>query len=90
MEVNASDGSIVLFEAVYQGAHTIVPQLDGGGVERDEDPWALGVEGNALCARGLGLELGEHRGVRSHGGLWRRSLSSGHVLFSPNARHRCS
>lgn len=86
MEVNSSDRSIVLLKAVYQGAHAVVPQLDGGGMQGNKNPWSLGVKGNALCAGGLGLELGEHRGVGSHGGLWRGSLSSVHVLVPPNAQ----
>ena len=28
MEVNASDGSLVLIELLEQGAHPVVPQLD--------------------------------------------------------------
>lgn len=79
VEVNSSDRSIVLLKSVYESSHAVVPQLDGRGMKRDKDPWSLGVEGNAFCARGFGLELGEHRGVGSHGGLW-GSLSSVHVL----------
>jgi hypothetical protein len=32
----------VFLEAVDQGAHAVVPQLDGRGVQRDEDPWPEG------------------------------------------------
>ena len=40
VEVDAADRAIVLFESVNQGAHPIVPQLNGGRVEGDEDPWS--------------------------------------------------
>lgn len=29
MEIDTSDRPIVLFEAVNQGSHTVIPQLDG-------------------------------------------------------------
>lgn len=47
----------------------------------DEDPRSFGVEGDSLCARRLGFELGEHRGGvarrGSHGGWWRRMVTGG-------------
>jgi len=39
VEVNASYWAVVLFEAIDQCAHAVVPQLNCGGVEGDEDPW---------------------------------------------------
>lgn len=75
MEINAPDWAIVLLEAVYEGSHAVVPELDGRRVQRDQDPWALRVEGNALCARGFAFELGQHvrAGGGGHGGLWKGS-----------------
>lgn len=40
MEIDTSDGTVVLLESIYQGTHTIVPELDGGRVEGDENPWS--------------------------------------------------
>ena len=53
VEVDAADRSVVLFEAVYQGAHAVVPQLDGGGVQRHEDPWPEG-RSAGIGRRGVG------------------------------------
>lgn len=39
VEVYAADRPVVFLEAVDEGAHAVVPQLDGGGVEGHEDPW---------------------------------------------------
>lgn len=39
MKVNAADRPIVFFKAVDQGSHAVVPQLNGRGMERNEDPW---------------------------------------------------
>lgn len=84
MEVYASHGPIMLFEAVYKGSHAVVPQLNSRRVEGDEDPWSLWVESNAFCAGGLGLELGEHRGGGGgHVGWLGGSLSSCVAPFSP-------
>jgi hypothetical protein len=47
----------MFLKPVYQGSHTVVPELDGRRVQGDENPWALAVEGDALCPGGLGLEL---------------------------------
>lgn len=40
VEIDSSDWTVVLFESINQGPHAVVPQLDGGGVEGDEDPWS--------------------------------------------------
>ena len=42
VKVDTADGSIVLFEPINQRSHAVIPQLDGRGVERDEDPWSGG------------------------------------------------
>lgn len=38
VEVDATNRTIMLFEPINQSAHSIVPELDGGRVERDENP----------------------------------------------------
>ena len=53
VEIDAADRPVVLFEAVDQGSHPVVPQLDRGGVQRYEDPWPArrsASEGGALLA----------------------------------------
>mmetsp|Transcript_9412 Transcript_9412/g.32760 ORF Transcript_9412/g.32760 Transcript_9412/m.32760 type:complete len:512 (+) Transcript_9412:1111-2646(+) len=57
VEVDAAHGAVVLVEAVNQRAHAVVPQLDHAAVQGREDPWPLGVKGQALHAVALGLEL---------------------------------
>lgn len=39
VEVDASNGAVVFLESVNEGSHAVIPQLDGGGVKRDENPW---------------------------------------------------
>lgn len=39
VEVNASDRTIMFFESIDECSHAVIPQLDSGGVKRDEDPW---------------------------------------------------
>lgn len=39
VEVDSSDWTVVLFEPINQGSHTVVPELDRRGVEGDENPW---------------------------------------------------
>ncbi|KAI7242227.1 hypothetical protein KC330_g81 [Hortaea werneckii] len=68
VEVHAPNGSIVLFKAIDEGAHAVVPQLNGGRMQGNEDPWALGMEGETLGAGGFRFELGEHWRRGSHGG----------------------
>jgi hypothetical protein len=41
VEVNTTDRSIVLFESVNKCSHAVIPQLDGRGVEGDENPWPV-------------------------------------------------
>ena len=73
VEVHAAHGTIVLVETIDEGPHAVVPQLDHTAVQRREDPWPLGVKGQALHAVRLGLRthLGEYRmgqSKRSTGG----------------------
>jgi len=75
VEVDASDGPVVLVEAVEEGAHAVVPHLDDAAVEAGQDPWAARVEGEALDPVALGLELGEHLPPSSEEGDL-RSLSA--------------
>jgi hypothetical protein len=60
VEVYATDGSIVLVEAVEEGAHAIVPHLDHPAVESRQDPWPPWVEAQALHSVALRLELSQH------------------------------
>lgn len=39
MKVDATDRAVVLFESINQSAHTIVPELNGGRMQGNEDPW---------------------------------------------------
>jgi hypothetical protein len=41
VEINASDWAIVFFESVNESSHAVVPQLDSGRVERNENPWPV-------------------------------------------------
>lgn len=53
VEVDASDGTIVLFESVNKSSHPIIPQLDGRGMKRHKDPWPeMGISGEAVRQRG--------------------------------------
>jgi hypothetical protein len=52
VEVDAAHGAVVLIKAVDQCAHAVVPQLDDAAVQGGQDPWALGVEGQALHPAG--------------------------------------
>ena len=58
VEVNTADRALVALKTVQQGAHSVVPQLDGRGEERDQHPGSRGVERDTLGPGGLGLELG--------------------------------
>lgn len=42
VEVDAADRPIMLLKSIDQCAHPVIPELDGGGVEGDEDPWSRG------------------------------------------------
>lgn len=71
----------MLLEAVYEGSHAIVPQLNSRRVQGNEDPRPLGVKGDALSAGGFGFKLGKHVGRGGgHGGLLLGSTGSGHLL----------
>jgi hypothetical protein len=39
VEIDASNGAVMFLESVNEGSHAVVPQLDGGGVKGDENPW---------------------------------------------------
>lgn len=41
VKVDASNGAIVLFEAIDQSTHTVVPELNRRRVEGDKDPWSI-------------------------------------------------
>ena len=53
--------TVMLVEPVDERAHAVVPQLDHAAVQRGQDPWPLGVEGQALHPVALqqGREEGE-------------------------------
>ena len=40
VEVDAANRSVVFFESINEGSHTIVPQLNSRGMQRNEDPWS--------------------------------------------------
>ena len=40
VEINTSNGSVVLLKSVDQRAHAVVPQLNGGGMKRNQNPWS--------------------------------------------------
>lgn len=40
VKIDATDRTVVLFESINQSAHTIIPKLNGGRMEGDEDPWS--------------------------------------------------
>jgi hypothetical protein len=42
VEVDTADRAIVFLEPVNQSAHPVIPQLNGGGVKGNEDPWSGG------------------------------------------------
>lgn len=41
VEVDASYRAVMLLKSVYQRSHTIVPQLNRGGVQGHKDPWSV-------------------------------------------------
>lgn len=79
MEVDTSDRAFMLVKAIDQGAHTVIPQLDSTIVETGQDPWAVRVEGQALDAVALRLELCQHDGGGG-GGEFRRLTRTKHDL----------
>ena len=60
MKMDTTDRTFVLVESIDQSAHTIIPELDHATVQTGEDPWAFGVEGEALDSVTLRLELRQH------------------------------
>ena len=40
VEIDTSNRSIMFLEAINQGSHTVIPELDSRGVKRYEDPWS--------------------------------------------------
>lgn len=59
--MDPADGAIVLVEAINEGPHAVVPELDHATVKAGEDPWTLAVEAQALHPVALCLELRQHR-----------------------------
>jgi uncharacterized protein YuzE len=54
VEINSSNGAVVLFETINEGSHAIIPQLDRRRMEGDEDPWArLRVSVGPVATRGV-------------------------------------
>lgn len=60
--MNAADGAIVLIEAVDEGAHAVIPELDHAAVKTREDPWALAVKAQSFHSIALSLEFRQHFG----------------------------
>lgn len=88
MKVNAPHRTVVFFEAVNQCSHTVVPQLNGRRMQRNEDPRPFGVKRYAFCAGRFRLELGEHRGRGGgHAGLLFEGSLSSNACDAPN---RCT
>jgi hypothetical protein len=54
VEVNATDRPVVFFEAVDQGSHAVVPELDGGGVQRHENPGSKGGQRKEMASGARG------------------------------------
>jgi hypothetical protein len=48
VEVNAAHGPVVLVEAVNEGTHAVVPELNHSRVQGRQDPWPLRVEAQPL------------------------------------------
>jgi hypothetical protein len=40
VEIDSSNGAIVFFKAINESPHAVIPELDCGGVEGDENPWS--------------------------------------------------
>ncbi len=41
VEVHRTNRTIMFFETIDQSTHTVVPELNGRGMEGDEDPWSM-------------------------------------------------
>lgn len=50
----------MLVEAINEGVHAVVPELDHAAVQTRQDPWPLAVETQALHSIALRLKLGQH------------------------------
>lgn len=76
MEINAANRPLMLVEAIDEGAHAIVPKLDGTIVQAGQDPWTGGMEGKALDTIAFRFKLGQHCAGRKLGTreMARRSL----------------
>ena len=49
--------TVVFIKSLQKGSHAVVPQLNRTIVKSSQDPGSLGMEGDALDAVALGLEL---------------------------------
>ena len=74
VEANATDRAIVLIKLVDQSAHAVVPQLNHAIVQGGQNPWSLGVEGQA-CIKSF---------IRTEKCLRNQRLS--HVLVAGTSR----
>lgn len=41
VEIDSSNGAVVFFEAINESSCPVIPELDSGGVEGDENPWSV-------------------------------------------------
>jgi len=60
VEVNSSNGSIVLFETIDDGTNSIIPKLNYTVVQGGAHPRTVRVEGQPLHAGRFRLELRQH------------------------------
>ena len=60
MEINASDGAIMILEFVDKALGAIVEQMNASIMERSEDPGAILMEGQAFDTLALRLKLSLH------------------------------
>ena len=73
VEVHAAHRAVVLVKAVYQCAHTEVPELHHAAVQGRQNPWPPRVEGQPLHAVALRLKLRpEDASEAAHGVLLTR------------------
>jgi hypothetical protein len=42
VEIDTANGAIMLLKSVDEGSHSVIPQLNSGRVEGDENPWSEG------------------------------------------------
>ena len=57
VKIDTSNRSVVLLESIDQRSHSIIPELNGGRVKRDEDPWPvqLGISLQFAAERAKGI-----------------------------------